>query len=272
MITLSLVIPAFNEEKRIRSTLVDLIDWVGNRNDVELIVVDDGSTDDTVAVVNEVFTGARNTSVVSLPENGGKGRAVRTGMLAARGRLRMFLDADGSTPVHEIDHLLHSLEAVGGHGIAFGSIAAGIDRSGRQVWVRSLSGRIGNWLTRLLVLPKVRDTQRGCKVMSDCVAEAVFPHCVVDGWGFDVELLALARRMGFPLAEVPIEWAHVDGGHIRASSYLSTLRDLVAIRRRLRSGDYPVGPVSSAHHHESLTHGDAGQTVAGIVDAAGSDC
>ena len=94
------------------------------------------------------------------------------------------------------------------------------------------------------------DTQRGCKVMSDCVADAVFGRSVIDGWGFDVELLAVARELGFPLAEVPVEWSHVDGGHIRWTSYLSTLRDLLAIRRGLRTGRYeraPSGAASTGH-------------------------
>jgi dolichyl-phosphate beta-glucosyltransferase len=225
MITLSIVIPAYNETARIGPTL-----------DLDAV---------------------ERSHVIVLPENRGKGHAVRVGMLAAKGRRRMFLDADGSTPVSEIDHLLDALEAIGGHGIAFGSIAAGTGDGQPQVWVRSLSGRIGNWLTRQLVLPRVRDTQRGCKVMSDCVAEAVFPLCVIDGWGFDVELLALARALGYPLAEVPVEWSHVDGGHIRASSYLSTLRDLLTIRRRLRSDAYDIDTasmISTAHAHDALAH------------------
>ncbi|NIM00962.1 MAG: hypothetical protein GTO33_08580 [Acidobacteria bacterium] len=113
-----------------------------------------------------------------------------------------------------------------------------------------MSGRLGNWLTRQLVLPRVRDTQRGCKVMSGCVADVVLSRCVVDGWGFDVELLAVARELGFPLAEVPVQWSHVEGGHIRWTSYLSTLRDLLVIRRRLRAGNYfdaPPAAASSAH-------------------------
>ena len=255
MIQLSLVIPAYNEAARIAPTLDALCGWIGDRTDIELIVVDDGSTDRTAAVAGEKLADRPYASVLSLPVNRGKGHAVRVGMLHARGRMRMFLDADGSTPVSEIDHLLDSLAAIGGHGIAFGSIAAGNTAGRRQMWLRSMGGRLGNWLTRILVLPKIRDTQRGCKVMSDCVAKAVFPHCVIDGWGFDVELLALARSLGYPLAEVPVEWSHVDGGHIKPSSYISTLRDLLTIRRRLRSGAYQLDPadaVPAAHTHEDL--------------------
>lgn len=257
MIELSIVIPAYNETARLGPTLADIVGWVGTRDDVEIIVVDDGSSDGTARFARSELDGVLNAEVLEIAENQGKGHAVRTGMLEAKGRRRMFLDADGSTPVTEIDNLLDALDAVGGHGVAFGSIAAGTGGGQRQVWIRSLSGRFGNWLTRQLVLPRVRDTQRGCKVMSDCVAKAVFPHCVIDGWGFDVELLALARAQGFPLAEVPVEWSHVDGGHIRASSYLTTLRDLLTIRRRLRRGDYGIdgdGTISSAHAHEQLAH------------------
>lgn len=245
-IALSIVIPAYNETHRLGATLDDLLDWIGDRDDVEIVVVDDGSTDATAACARRHLDGLATSQVVTLDRNRGKGHAVRTGMLAARGPTRMFIDADGSTPVSELDRLLGALAAVGGHGIAFGSIASGTAGGDRQSLVRTLGGRFGNWLTRQLVLPRVRDTQRGCKVMSGCVADAVFSRSVIDGWGFDVELLAVARELGFPLAEVPIRWSHVEGGHVRWTSYASTLRDLLVIRRGLRSGRY-FDPVPSMH-------------------------
>lgn len=246
-IELSIVIPAYNETHRLGPTLDALVAWIGVRRDVEILVVDDGSTDGTAGLARGRL-GAHGR-VIETGTNRGKGHAVRTGMLAATGTRRMFLDADGSTPVSEIDHLLAALDAIGGHGIAFGSIAAGTSGGTSQRWPRSLAGRFGNWLTRQLVLPRVKDTQRGCKVMSGCVADAVFGRSVVDGWGFDVELLAAARELGFPLAEVPVRWSHVEGGHIRWTSYFTTLRDLLTIRRRLRMGLYgsAVEVASSGH-------------------------
>jgi glycosyltransferase involved in cell wall biosynthesis len=243
-IALSIVIPAYNETHRLGPTLDALASWIGARTDVEVVVVDDGSTDGTAEFARHRLP--LNGRVLEIEGNRGKGHAVRTGMLAARGARRMFLDADGSTPVSEIDHLMSALDAIGGHGIAFGSIAAGTTGGVRQTRVRTMSGRLGNWLTRQLVLPRIMDTQRGCKVMSDCVAEAVFGRSVIDGWGFDVELLAVARELGFPLAEVPVQWSHVDGGHIRWTSYLSTLRDLFTIRGGIRSGRYEVAPTGRA--------------------------
>lgn len=265
-IELSIVIPAYNEARRLGPTLDAIVGWVGPRRDVEVIVVDDGSTDATVELAVGRLAALPAARVIRVPDNRGKGHAVRTGMLAAEGRRRMFLDADGSTPVSEIDRLLASLDAIGGHGVAFGSIAAGTSGGEAQAWVRSLSGRFGNWLTRQLVLPRVRDTQRGCKVMSDCVAESVFPRCVIDGWGFDVELLVLAREEGYPLAEVPVRWSHVDGGHIRWTSYVSTLRDLLRIRRRLRNGAYTTGTSRSIGHPHEGVPGSAGETAPIVCD------
>lgn len=249
-VSLSVVIPAYNETHRLGPMLDDLLGWMGERRDVEIVVVDDGSTDGTAEWARRRLGAVETARVIELERNRGKGHAVRVGMLAATGTARMFLDADGATPVSEIDHLLASLGAIGGHGIAFGSIASGTAGGEQQSRVRSMSGRFGNWLTRQLVLPRVRDTQRGCKVMSGCVADAVFSRCVVDGWGFDVELLAVARELGFPLAEVPVRWSHVDGGHIRWTSYLSTVRDLLVIRRRLQSGAYfAVQPATGSQGH-----------------------
>lgn len=258
-IALSIVIPAYNETHRLGPMLDDLLGWVGSRRDVEIVVVDDGSTDGTAAWARRRLEEFETARVVELGHNHGKGHAVRVGMLAATGAARMFLDADGATPVSEIDHLLASLAAIGEHGIAFGSIASGTAGGEQQSRMRSLSGRFGNWLTRQLVLPRVRDTQRGCKVMSGCVADAVFNRCVVDGWGFDVELLAVARELGFPLAEVPVRWSHVEGGHIRWTSYLSTLRDLLVIRRRLRSGGYFVVDAATGSNGHVCEHAVGGR-------------
>jgi dolichyl-phosphate beta-glucosyltransferase len=245
MTSLSIVVPAYNEEKRLVPTLESLIDFAKARAaETEIIVVDDGSTDATAAVSSEI--GGDDVKVISYPVNKGKGHAVRTGMLAASADHRLFTDADGSTPIEEYATLATSLDAIGGRGVAFGSVAVGDAEVARsQSALREASGKLGNLIIRALALPGVHDSQRGFKLFSADAAEAVFSICVVDGWGFDVEALALARRLDFPIVEVPVTWTHIDGGSITPMAYLTTLSDVAGLRWRLIRGAYDLNLTSA---------------------------
>jgi dolichyl-phosphate beta-glucosyltransferase len=231
---LSIILPCFNEEQRLGSTLEAIADYLeGTEGTAEVIVVDDGSSDAT----SEVAEASRcpNLRVIRLEENRGKGHAVRVGMLDAVGELRLFADADNSTPIAELDKLESALRQAGGSGVAFASIAVpGADVEQRQAGIRPLAGRFGNWLIQLIALPGVSDSQRGFKLFSADAATAVFSDSTIDRWAFDVEVLALARDKGFALVEVPVRWAHKDDSRVTALSYLSTLIDVVRIRLRLR--------------------------------------
>lgn len=244
MTTLSIVVPAYNEEKRLVPTLESLIDFANAcGDDTEIIVVDDGSTDATAAVAAE--TGGPKVRVISYPDNRGKGHAVRVGMLAATGEHRLFTDADGSTPIAEYTALAVSLKALGGSGVAFGSVAvedANVAKS--QGVIREALGKLGNLMIRIIALPGVHDSQRGFKLFSADAAEAVFSISVVDGWGFDVEALALSRKLGFPIVEVPVTWAHVDGGSITPMAYVTTLADVAGFRLRMIRGAYDLDRTS----------------------------
>ena len=238
MTTLSIVIPAYNEELRLTPTLNSILEFADRREDpTEIIVVDDGSSDGTAAVAQDV--GAGRVKVLTSPSNRGKGHAVRTGMLAASGDHRLFTDADGSTPIGEYASLSAALTALGGSGVAFGSVAVEDARVAEsQSAVRRGLGKLGNLMIRAVALPGVYDSQRGFKLFSADAAEAVFSVAAVDGWGFDVEALALARHAGYPIVEVPITWAHVDGGSITPLSYVTTLMDVARFRWRLVRGRY----------------------------------
>jgi dolichyl-phosphate beta-glucosyltransferase len=238
MTTLSIVIPAYNEERRIGPTLRSIEAFLSSRSrDAEIIVVDDGSRDATVEVV--VTSGCSNLQVIRVERNRGKGSAVRLGMLAASGDRRLFMDADGSTPVSELDRLEAGLEEIGGSGIAFASIAVpGADVLSAQSGLRTTAGRIGNRMIRMIALPGVKDSQRGFKLFSAEAAEAIFSRCVVDGWGFDVEALALAKRLGFESVEVPITWSHMEDSSVTSLSYLATLTEVLGVRWRLLRGGY----------------------------------
>lgn len=240
MTSLSIIIPAYNEAQRIAPALTEVLEFKANRQgSTEIIVVDDGSSDATIEVCRTV--GGSDVRVISQPRNRGKGHAVRTGMLAAGGDHRLFTDADGSTPIEEYAALKESLAHLGGSGVAFGSIAApgaNVERS--QAGIRPALGKLGNLLIRAIALPGVQDSQRGFKLFSADAAKATFSRCVIDGWGFDVEALALAQRLGFPTAEVPVRWTHIDGGTITPTSYLTTLVDVTRVRLRLLRGAYDL--------------------------------
>jgi glycosyltransferase involved in cell wall biosynthesis len=252
MTALSIIIPAYNEASRISPTLEAILGFAKQRAaPTEVIVIDDGSTDETARVCASI--GGDAIQVISLARNGGKGRAVRHGMLAASGDARLFTDADGSTPIEEIALLEEALDHVGGSGVAFGSIGvrgAKVERA--QAGLRPALGKLGNLFIRGIALPGVYDSQRGFKLFSADAATEIFSRSVIDGWGFDVEALTLAKRLDYPIVEVPVRWTHVDGGTITPSSYLTTLVDVVRTRWRLIRGAY--GPLA-AHRRPSAATG-----------------
>ena len=241
---LSIIVPAYNEEHRLGETLADIARFVDGRTEsVETIVVDDGSVDATSAVAHAADLAP---TVIRLDTNRGKGHAVRVGMLAATGSVRLFTDADGSTPIDEYDKLRAALDAIGGRGVAFASVAVdGANVLTPQRGLRPAAGRLGNRLIQSLVLPGVSDSQRGFKVFSDDAAIAIFERCVIDRWAFDVEVLGVARSLGIPFAEVPVTWMHKDDSRVTAGSYLTTLWDVVALRWRLARGVYDADVRSS---------------------------
>lgn len=238
---LSVVVPAYNEVGRLEPTLAGIGRYLADRRGTaEVIVVDDGSTDGTAEAAEAFATHLPGLQVIRQPENRGKGAAVRTGMLAATGRQRLFLDADGSTAVSELDRLLAAAaRRRTTPDIVIGSIGVrGREVTHAQSALRSRVGQLGNLLIQVLALPGIRDSQRGFKLFSAAAADAVFTRCEVDGWGFDVEALAIARAYGFTIIEVGVRWEHHADGHVHPGAYLASLRDVVGVRRRvgLRGG------------------------------------
>jgi dolichyl-phosphate beta-glucosyltransferase len=235
IVDLTLVVPAFNEAHRIEPVLAQVHDYQRcSPRRIEVIVVDDGSTDDTVAVVEGFRDRIDNLTVLRLGENQGKGAAVSAGMLAGCGAYRAFLDADGATPVAEVDLLWQAARARP-RTVAIGSVAcAGARVSRPQPLVRRVAGRLANRVVRLLVLPGIRDSQRGAKLFPAEIADAVFAALGTTGWAFDIEVLARCRAGGYRVVEVPVAWHHVAGGRVDATAYWRTFRELLAIRRRLR--------------------------------------
>jgi dolichyl-phosphate beta-glucosyltransferase len=230
---LSLVIPAYNEEDRIIETLISINAYLMNQPwSYEIIIVLNNCTDSTRTLVESFMNGDPSIILIDLGmiegQGNTKGIAVTKGMLAARGSVRVFTDADLATPIGEIGKLIDRSKE--GYDVVIGSrqvIGAIVDKS--QVWYRVLLGRIGNFLIQTLLLPGIKDTQCGCKLFSEKAASEVFKHTNISGWGFDIETLAIARSKGYKIAEIGVHWHDVAGSKVRAGAYLSTLKELLLI-------------------------------------------
>lgn len=232
----SLVVPAFNESSRIASTLARLRESGASLGVREIIVVDDGSTDDTAAQVEaQVGSGSPDVRLIRLPQNRGKGAAVRAGIAEAAGDYVVFLDADLSAPPDRIPEAVAAIS--GGADVVIGSRVdpGGADARRTQPIRRQISGRVFALLQRLIVGLPYADTQCPFKAFSQDAAQRVFSDVHTSGWAFDVELLVRARHLGMTVHEFPVEWHHVAGSHIRVGplTALQVIGELVSIRRRV---------------------------------------
>lgn len=247
-IALSVVIPAFDEAERIGPTLAAVRNHFESGDvPAEIIVVDDGSRDGTAARAEAALAGFAESRIVVLPANRGKGAAVRAGVLASRGDLVLFTDADLSTPIEELERFLPLIDA--GADVVIGSRALpGSDVRVRQRALREGMGKLFNRLVRLLVLPGIPDTQCGFKLFRREAARRVFSETRIRGFGFDVEILALCARRGYRVFQVPVAWVNSPPSRVRlVRSSLGMIADLVRIRLRLgrRRLDAPVADATS---------------------------
>ena len=240
---LSIVIPAYNEEKRLPRTLGQILDYFARKGssagEIEIIVVDDGSTDATAQVLDEWARRTPRLRIVSNDGNRGKGYSVRHGMLEARGRVALFTDADLSSPIQESEKLLAAIEQ--GSDVAIGSRA--LDRSLIEIHqspYRELAGIIFNGFVRLFTGLPFHDTQCGFKAFRREPSRVVFEQQRIDRFGFDPEILFLAKRHGLRSIEVPVRWAHDSATkvHVVRDSLLM-FGDLLNIRRNWLLGRYP---------------------------------
>jgi dolichyl-phosphate beta-glucosyltransferase len=207
----SIVIPAYNESERITASLDKVLAYIAGEPEfagkTEVLVVNDGSRDNTAEIVKGYAAKNPAVRLIENPGNRGKGYTVRNGMMQAVGDIRLFSDADLSSPISEATKLFAALAA--GNDVALGS--RWLDSSTqteRQSFFRQLIGRIFNLLLRVFLGIKEKDTQCGFKAFTARAAETIFPRQLIEGWGFDPELIYLARRSGFKVVEVPVAWAH----------------------------------------------------------------
>jgi dolichyl-phosphate beta-glucosyltransferase len=226
---LSIVIPALNEQARLPYSLSQLERYVCDENlDCEIIVVDNGSIDATSAVVQQAMLHFPAVRLLRTDRRG-KGRAVREGVLAARGRIVLFADADLSWSVQELKRIPALVDA--DHPVVIGSREGhGARRLGEPVY-RHVMGRVFNRVVQALAVPGIEDSQCGFKAFDADAARAIFRRQTIDGWGFDVEVLYLARRLGYPIRVVPLRWEHKENSRVApVRDTLGMLSDVARVR------------------------------------------
>ncbi|OGG48795.1 MAG: hypothetical protein A3F84_28160 [Candidatus Handelsmanbacteria bacterium RIFCSPLOWO2_12_FULL_64_10] len=234
---LTVIIPAYNEEQRLPPTVVDLLKFLDTQPwSAEILLVENGSTDRTAAVADGLAHVHERVRALHLPGRG-KGLAVREGMLAAAGEFLVEFDADSSVRADQIPVLVKELEA--GADVAIGSREAPGARRIDEPPHRHLMGRIFNALVRWLALPGISDSQCGFKAFRRSVAQDLFRRQLIDGWGFDVEVLFVGRRLGYTVREVPVIWYYGPSSRIRpVRDAIAMVRELLMIRRNAMQGRY----------------------------------
>ena len=239
-IYLTVILPAYNEENRIKTTLEHIFDYIRGKDfKVEVIVVDDGSSDYTYEVVEEISkSNDFPIKTFGNDKNMGKGFTVKKGVLQSNGRFILFSDADMSTPIEEFDKMLPLLEKE--YDIVIGSRAMyESDIQKRQVWYREGMGKIFNFFVQLLVFRGIKDTQCGFKAFKGDNAKRIFSKVTINRFGFDVELLYLAKKMQLKITEVPIVWINSPASRVRCfSDSLLMFMSLIKIRMNELLGYY----------------------------------
>ncbi len=235
----SIIIPAHNESQRITATLDKVLAHIdGEKWDAEVLVVNDGSRDSTADIVRGYAEKHSIVRLVENPGNRGKGYSVRNGMQNAKGEVLLFSDADLSSPIYEARKLFDALDA--GADVAIGSRwLASETQTERQPLYRQFFGRMFNLMLRVVLGLPFKDTQCGFKAFSRRAADAIFPKQRIERWGFDPELLFLAKKFGFTTREVPVEWAHDERSKISPiRDGLKIFLEMLQIRWNSLTGKY----------------------------------
>ncbi|PIS42879.1 MAG: hypothetical protein COT24_01205 [Candidatus Kerfeldbacteria bacterium CG08_land_8_20_14_0_20_40_16] len=233
---ISLVIPVYNEEKRIRKSLAEILPYLNHTlPDYEIIFVDDGSTDQTLPILEQYQN--EHFQIIKNDRNYGKGYSVKQGMLKARFTVVLFSDADFSTPIEDLEKLLPYLKeydiVIGSRGMKESQVSV------HQPFYKEWLGKLGNKFIQLLIVPGIKDTQCGFKMFKKETL-IIFRKQTIERWGFDFEILMLAKRMGFKIKEVPVKWRNDFRSKVRFFDYLKTLGELLKIKWNILTNKYDL--------------------------------
>jgi dolichyl-phosphate beta-glucosyltransferase len=240
-VDLSVIVPAYNEAGRIVKTLTRLHQYLSKSAlSWEILIVIDGAEDDTAKLVRQEAERIPRLQVVERKTNRGKGFTVREGMLHARGRIRLFADADNSTDIAHFESMKPFFDS------HFDVVIAsrnhldvdGAEQQVSQAWYKRAIGRAGNRLVQWLAVPGIWDTQCGFKAFRADAAMRIFSQLTIERWGFDIEVLALARAMNLRIGVIPAHWINDKRSHVRPGDYLSVLNDTLQVRRNLKAKKY----------------------------------
>lgn len=238
-IHLSVVIPAYNEEKRLPKTLKEVDAYLKRQNyTYEILVVNDGSSDSTAEVVRSLSSEIAHLRLVDSKENHGKGYAVRQGMLEAKGEYRVFMDADNATSIDHVERMWPEFEK--GRQVIIGSRdLKGAVRTVRQVWWRERLGDIFNLIVQVMSgLWGIWDTQCGFKGFTEKAVQDIFPKAEINRWAFDPEILVIARKAGYKITEIPVTWINDPYSQVRFSGMVKMILEVLQIRINLIRGKY----------------------------------
>ncbi len=236
---LSIIIPAYNEEKRLPKTLEEIDKYLSGQNyDYEILVVNDGSKDKTVEIVENLKSKIANLRLIDNKENRGKGYVVRQGMLEAKGEYRLFADADNSTPIEQIEKFWAYFEQ--GYNIVIGSRdIKGAVLDPPQGFFRRFVGEGFKLLRKIIVgLWEIEDTQCGFKFFTKKAAEDIFPKCQIDRFAFDPEILLVGKKLGYKIKEIPIYWKNDPQSKVKLKSMIKMAVDLLKIKWNLLTKKY----------------------------------
>ena len=238
---LSIIVPAYNEEKNLFKNINGFNKYLSQQKyDYEIIIVNDGSTDNTWQIASELANKNNKIKLINIKKNKGKGAAVRQGLLSASGEYRLFLDADNATSIDHIEKVWPYFKE--DYDVVIGSRnpkdAKGADQVVSQPLWKRLLGICGNLLIRFMAVKGIWDTQCGFKAFTKKAVENIAPKTTTNRWGFDVEILALAQHMNYKIAIIPVSWINSEESRVGIKGYFSTLKEIIKIKLNLINKKY----------------------------------
>ena len=238
---LSVVVPAYNEAETLEKNILEFNKYLSRQNyDYEIIIINDGSIDDTAEIAKKLETQFEKLRFINNPVNQGKGAVVKQGFLNSTGRFKLFIDADNATSIDHLEKVWEHFD--NGHDVVIGSRNA-LDVEGawqeikQPLWKRSL-GKAGNLVIQSLTVPGIWDTQCGFKIFSETAVEKIMPRQTINRWAFDVELLVLAKKNNFKIAKIPVVWKNSTKSRVGIKGYFNSLREIFRIAWNKFRGKY----------------------------------